>query len=124
VLVRAGAHPADRLTHDERHLKGRTDVTNPTNELRMQPSEVLDSTKRLDVLADRIDRLMRTESADLTVTAAGHDEVSQRAAVTLNDAHTGFADALRSAGDQARSTAATLRAHADQVMAAEQDFSA
>lgn len=98
-------------------------MTNPTNEIRMQPTEVLDSTKRLDVLADRIDRLMRTESADLTVTAAGRDEVSQRAAVTLNDAHTGFADAMRSAGDQVRSTAATLRAHADQVMAAERDFS-
>jgi ABC-type transporter Mla subunit MlaD len=96
-------------------------VTN-TNDFRMQPAEVAEATKQLDGLASRVEKLMATEGPNLTVTPAAGDEVSQRVASTLNDAHAGFAKSTDQGTNEIRETAATLRAHTDDIVSAEQDF--
>jgi signal transduction histidine kinase len=93
-----------------------------TAELRMQPGEVLDATRKLDELAGRAERLMQDGSTDLTAHAAGRDEVSQRVASALNDVHADFRKATDQGANEIREIAATLRAHTDNVLAAEQDF--
>ena len=93
-----------------------------TADLRMQPGEVLDATRQLEELASRAERLMQEEAAGLTVAAAGRDEVSQRVASTLNDVHADFRKLTDQGANEIREIAATLRAHADNVVAAEQDF--
>jgi phage-related protein len=65
---------------------------------------------------------MATEGPNLTFTAAGRDEVSQRVASTLNEAHARFATSTDQGNNEIREIAATLRAHTDDVMTAEQDF--
>jgi|SRR4051794_10857864 hypothetical protein len=92
------------------------------DDFRMQPAEVADATKQLDALAGRVEKLMATEVSNLTVTPAGRDEVSQRVAATLNEAHSQFAISTDKANNEMRETAATLRAHANDVVAAEHDF--
>ena len=93
-----------------------------TNDFRMQPAEVAEATKQLDALASRVEKLMATEGPNLTVTPAARDEVSQRVAATLNDAHAQFATSTDQGNTEIRETAATLRAHTDDIVAAEQDF--
>jgi len=93
-----------------------------TDDFRMQPAEVADATKQLDALASRVEKLMATEGPNLTVTAAGRDEVSGRVASTLNAVHAQVAASIGQGNDQIRATAATLRAHTDDVVAAEHDF--
>ena len=88
----------------------------------MQPAEVADATKQLDELADRVEKLMQTEAPNLTVTASGRDEVSQRVASTLNEVHTAFTTSTEQGTNEIREVAATLRSHTDNVVAAEQDF--
>lgn len=88
----------------------------------MRPAEVLEATKQLDALAARVEQLMATEGPNLTVTAAGRDEVSLRVASTLNAVHTQMATSIGEGNEQIRATAATLRAHTGDVVAAEQDF--
>ena len=93
-----------------------------TDDFRMQPAEVADATKQLDALASRVEKLMATEGPNLTVTPAARDEVSQRVASTLNEVHAQLAKSIDQGNNQLRETAATLRAHTDDVVAAEQDF--
>ena len=93
-----------------------------TDDFRMQPAEVADATKQLDALASRVEKLMATEGPNLTVTAAGRDEVSGRVASTLNAVHAKVAASIDQGNDQIRATAATLRAHTDDIVAAEHDF--
>jgi hypothetical protein len=93
-----------------------------TDDFRMQPAEVADATKQLDALASRVETLMAAEAPNLTVTPAGRDEVSQRVASTLNEAHSRFAISTDQGNNEIRETAATLRAHIGDVVAAEQDF--
>ena len=88
----------------------------------MQPAEVADATKQLDELADRVEKLMQTEAPNLTVTASGRDEVSQRVASTLNEVHTAFVTSSEQGTNEIREVAATLRSHTDNVVNAEQDF--
>ena len=88
----------------------------------MQPGEVGDATKQLDELANRVEKLMSTEAPNLTVTASGRDEVSQRVASTLNEVHAQFTKSSEQGANEIREVAATLRAHTDNVVAAEQDF--
>lgn len=90
--------------------------------LRMQPAEVTDATRQLDELASRAERLMQVEQSNLRVAAPGLDEVSARVASTLNDVHIEFGKAADQGTHEIREIAATLRAHADNVVAAEQDF--
>src|ERR1700742_2610127 len=93
-----------------------------TADLRMQPAEVLDATRQLDELAGRAERLMQTEASNLTVAPSGRDEVSRRVASTLNDVHADFRKLTDQGANEIREIAATLRAHTDNVLAAEQDF--
>jgi ABC-type transporter Mla subunit MlaD len=92
------------------------------DEFRMQPAEVVEATTQLDALAARIEKLMATEGPNLTVTAAGRDEVSGRVASTLNGVHAEMATSIDAGNEQLRQTAATLRAHTNDVAAAEDDF--
>jgi hypothetical protein len=88
----------------------------------MRPVEVADATKRLDELASRVETLMATEAPNLTVTASARDEVSRRVASTLNEVHAAFVKPTDQGANEIREIAATLRAHTDDVVAAEQDF--
>ncbi|MBB5167583.1 PE domain-containing protein [Mycobacterium sp. AZCC_0083] len=89
---------------------------------RIEPLAVADATNQLDELASRIERLMQTEAPNLTVAAPARDEVSQRVASTLNDVQAGFARSTDQGTHEMRAVAATLRAHTNNVAAAEQDF--
>ncbi|CAN5615603.1 hypothetical protein BH11ACT6_BH11ACT6_35450 [soil metagenome] len=89
---------------------------------RLQPAEVADVSARLDELADRVEKLIDAESANLAVSAAGRDEVSQRVATSLNDVHGTFVTSTVDGTNEIREIAATLRAHADGVTAVDQGF--
>jgi ElaB/YqjD/DUF883 family membrane-anchored ribosome-binding protein len=91
-------------------------------EFAMQPAEVADATKQLDELAGRVEKVMRDEAANLTVTASARDEVSQRVASTLNEVHTKFSTSSDQGVNEVREVASTLRTHTDNVVASEQDF--
>jgi tetrahydromethanopterin S-methyltransferase subunit B len=93
-----------------------------TADFRLRPDEVTEATKQLDELADRVEKLMATEAPNITVTAPGRDEVSQRVASTLNEVHAAFANSTGQGVNELREVAATLRAHTGNVVAAEQDF--
>jgi PE family len=93
-----------------------------TPDLWMQPAEVVDASRQLDELAGRAEKLMQAEEAHLTVRASSRDEVSQQVAATLNDVHTEFRKSTDEGIGHLREIAATLRAHTDNVIAAEQDF--
>lgn len=93
-----------------------------TDGFRMQPAELADATKQLDALSSRIEKLMVVEGPNLTVTPAARDEVSQRVASSLNEVHAQFATSTDQGNNEIREIAATLRAHTDDVVAAEQDF--
>lgn len=89
---------------------------------RMQPAEVTDAGNQLDALATRIEKLMADETPNLVVNAPARDEVSQRAAATMNEVHTKFADSTDQGSNEIREIAAQLRAHTDNVVAADRDF--
>lgn len=90
--------------------------------LRMKPAEVTDATRQLDELASRAEKLMRAEGPNLRVVAPGRDEVSVRVASTLNEVHAEFGKVSDDGTHEIRAIAATLRAHADNIVAAEEDF--
>ena len=93
-----------------------------TADFRMQPVEVTAATKQLDELAGRIEKLMNTEEPNLTVIAPGRDEVSQRVASTMNEVHAAFTKSTDQGIGAIREISATLRAHIENVAAAEQEF--
>lgn len=88
----------------------------------IQPSEVSDVSRQLDELAGRVERVLRDEGPNLTVTASGRDEVSQRIASTLNEVHASFATSADRGLGEMREVAATLRGHSENVVAADEDF--
>lgn len=88
----------------------------------IQPAEVLEVTRQLDELAGRVQRVMADEATNLTVTAAGRDEVSQRVAGTLNEVHASFGTAADQGLGEMHEVAATLRAHSNNLVAADEDF--
>jgi hypothetical protein len=90
--------------------------------LSIRPDEVNDVSRQLDGLADRLSNVMKTEAPNLTVTASGRDEVSQRVAGTLNDVHAAFATSTDKGVTDLQEAAATLRAHSNNVAAADGDF--
>ncbi|MFV8142216.1 PE family protein [Mycolicibacterium senegalense] len=92
------------------------------NDFAMQPTEVADATKQLDELADRIEKVMHTAAPNLTVTASGRDEVSQRVASTLNQVHGDFVRASDQGTNEVREVAATLRKHTDSAVSIDQGF--
>ena len=90
----------------------------------MQPAEVSDATGQLADLADRIKRVMDTEELNLTVAASARDEVSQRVASTMNGVHASFTKASEQGHTQLREMTTTLRTHANNVVAADQNLPA
>jgi hypothetical protein len=88
----------------------------------IQPTEVGEVSRQLDELAGRVERVLRDETANLTVTASGRDEVSQRVAQTLNEVHASFGTSADQGLGEMHEVAATLRGHSDNVVAAEEDF--
>jgi hypothetical protein len=90
--------------------------------LSIQPSEVLDISHQLDDLVTRAQRVMADEAANLTVTASGRDEVSQRVASTLNEVHASFGASADQGFTELHEVAATLRGHSNNVAAADADF--
>lgn len=85
------------------------------NDLVIHPGEVADVTKQLDELAERVKRVMETEAPNLTVTASGADEVSQRVAHTSNEVHGLFTKASDQGIVEMHEVAATLRSHAGRL---------
>jgi hypothetical protein len=88
----------------------------------IQPSEVLEVSRQLDELANRAQRVLRDEAANLTVTASGRDEVSQRIASTLNEVHASFGVSADQGLSEMHEVAATLRGQSENVRAADEDF--
>lgn len=88
----------------------------------IQPSEVGEVSRQLDELATRVQRVLHEEAANLTVTASGRDEVSQRIAHTLNEVHTAFGKSADQGLGEMHEVAATLRGHSSNIVAAEEDF--
>src|ERR1700733_8868713 len=88
----------------------------------LQPDQVVDAAGNLEALADRIDSLMRTEAASMTVVASGRDEVSQRVASTMNAVHADFAMSMDQGGNEIREIAATLRANTGHITDVDQGF--
>jgi tetrahydromethanopterin S-methyltransferase subunit G len=90
--------------------------------LSIKPAEVAEATRQLDELANRVEMVMKSETPQLTVIPSGGDEVSQRIALTLNEVQGSFAEASDKGVVEIREVAATLRKHAHDVEAADQDF--
>jgi phage-related minor tail protein len=90
------------------------------NGLTIQPAEVIDVTRQLDELGNRIQHVMATEAANLNVVASGRDEVSQQVAHTLNEVHESFTKASDQGVNEIHEVAATLRSHSGRI--AEQDL--
>ncbi len=88
----------------------------------IQPTEVLEVTRQIDELAGRIQRVMQDEAPNLTVTAPGRDEVSQRVAGTLNEVHASVGAAADQGLREMHEVAATLRAYSENMVAADDDF--
>jgi PE family len=88
----------------------------------IQPAEVADVSRQLDDLAGRVQRVMQDEAANLTVSASGRDEVSQRVAATLNEVHASFGTTADQGIGELHEVAATLRAHSNNVVASDEDF--
>ncbi len=93
-----------------------------TGDLRIQPDQVADASKQLDELVGRAEKLMQTEAPNLSVTPPSRDEVSQRVASTLNDLQADFRQVTNHGSAEIREIAATLRAHTDNIIAAEDGF--
>ena len=87
--------------------------------LSIQPAEVAEVSRELDELADRVHRVLADEAANLTVSASGRDEVSQRVASTLNEVHTQFGTVADQGLGEMHEVAATLRGHSNNVAASE-----
>jgi hypothetical protein len=88
----------------------------------IQPADVAEVSRQLDELANRAQRVLADEAANLTVTASGRDEVSQRIAGTLNEVHSTFGTAADRGLGEMHEVAATLRGHSDNIVAADEDF--
>lgn len=72
---------------------------------------VADATRQLDALADKLQKVMADEDAKLNVIAAGRDEVSARAAQTMNEVKANYTKSNEQGRDELHEIAATLRSH-------------
>ncbi|MGY4102264.1 PE family protein [Nocardia sp. R16R-3T] len=85
------------------------------------PAAAKDAAARLDGLAARLEAELREGSPALTVRPAGADEVSGRAAQTMNDVAASYGQSAAAGIVELRKLAATLRAQAAQFGRAEND---
>ncbi|WP_067695643.1 PE family protein [Nocardia jejuensis] len=84
--------------------------TNEFDGVRFDSATALAAASQLDALADRLENGMTIEQAKLSIAPAGSDEVSARAAQTLNTVAASFQQSGGSGVDEVRKLAATLRA--------------
>jgi hypothetical protein len=88
------------------------------------PEQVFGSAAALDVLADRIEAQLGASRPALTVPPAARDEVSCRAAQTVNRVSASYDGALTDAVGEIRRLATALRSHAAGVVGLEDDSAA
>ncbi|OBF86663.1 PE family protein [Mycobacterium sp. 852002-51163_SCH5372311] len=89
------------------------------NRLSIRPDEVTEVTRQLDELANRMQRVVQTETPNLTAIASGRDEVSQRVAHTLNEVLGSFTKASDQGSNEMHEVSATLRSHAGRIAEAD-----
>ncbi|MGF6889170.1 hypothetical protein ABIA39_008544 [Nocardia sp. GAS34] len=81
--------------------------------VQFDPVAARNAAVRLDGLADRLEGDLRTNDVALRVAPAGVDEVSARAAGTMNDVAASYSDSASAGVLELHKLAATLRAQAD-----------
>ncbi|OBA78572.1 hypothetical protein A9W99_23135 [Mycobacterium sp. 1164966.3] len=89
------------------------------NRLSIRPDEVTEVTRQLDELANRMQRVVQTETSNLAAIASGRDEVSQRVAHTLNEVLGSFTKASDQGSNEMHEVSATLRSHAGRIAEAD-----
>ncbi|NKY88781.1 PE family protein [Nocardia veterana] len=77
--------------------------------------------RRLDSLADRLEAGMRADEAALTVAPAAVDEVSVRAAQTMNQVAASYSDSAAAGILELRKLAATVRSQTGQFARSEDE---
>jgi sugar-specific transcriptional regulator TrmB len=93
-----------------------------THGLTVNTTELADTAKRLDELADRLDALLKTEAPHLSPAPVGRDEVSVRAATTLTEVQGHYVTATAEGITELREIAAALRAGAGNIASVDQEF--
>ncbi|MBA0047863.1 PE family protein [Mycobacteroides sp. LB1] len=90
--------------------------------LSINVGEVAEAAKQLDALADRLQKTMQDEDSNLNVIAPGRDEVSVRAAATMNEVKASFGKSNQQGLNELREIAATLRSHGNASAAVDSAF--
>ncbi|QIS09003.1 MULTISPECIES: PE family protein [Nocardia] len=90
-----------------------------TTGVRFDATAARDAAFRLDGLADRLENDLKDGVQTLHVAPSGIDEVSLRAAQTMNDVAGSYTDSATAGVHELRKLAATLRAQADSFGRAE-----
>lgn len=96
-------------------------MSNPHG-LTVNTTELADTAKRLDELADRLDALLKAEAPHLSPAAVGRDEVSVRAAGTLAEVQGQYLKSSAEGVAELREIAAALRAGADNIAGVDAEF--
>ncbi|GAA5081906.1 PE family protein [Nocardia iowensis] len=91
------------------------------NGVRFDPAATRDAAMRLDGLAERLENELRAGEVSLKIAPAGADEVSQRAAQTMNEVAASYAESAAAGALELRKLAATFRSQARQFDRAEGD---
>ncbi|MFB8002168.1 PE family protein [Nocardia sp. NPDC056000] len=94
--------------------------TNDFEGVRFDASSALQAAMQLDALADRIANGLSAEQTKLEIAPAGADEVSTRAAQTLNSVAASFQTSGGTGVDEVRKLAAALRAQVGQYTSVEE----
>ncbi|WP_227998549.1 PE family protein [Nocardia australiensis] len=91
------------------------------NGVMFDPVAARDAAVRLDGMADRLERELRDSEVSLSVPPAGTDEVSARAAQTMNDVAASYTQSASAGILELRKLAATLRTQVNQFGRSESD---
>ncbi|MBA0047882.1 PE family protein [Mycobacteroides sp. LB1] len=90
--------------------------------LSINTTGVADAARQLDELADRLEQTFHEEEAGLTVVAPGRDEVSVRAATTMNEVRDSYAKSSQQGLNELREISAALRVHGTNTEVIDSDF--
>lgn len=92
--------------------------------LSIDTRQLAETAARIDDIAARLEHLMQAERPHLAVTPVGRDEVSVRAAETLNSVQGSYATSVVGGVAELREIAAALRAGVGNLAGAEAEFTA
>jgi hypothetical protein len=92
--------------------------------LSIDTRQLADAAARIDEIAARLDDLMKVERPHLETVPVGRDEVSVRAAATLDTVQASYATSAVQGVAELREIAAALRAGVGNVTGAEAEFTA